>query len=133
MTKKSSIPNKFLAIPITYNDTTIYISVISSKTLFATAKISRADEDKEQGYQRLLNKKRAKEIADYINQGNVIASAIILSAEKTAQLKFDDNNFTYSLAPDSFIVIDGQHRLYGEHMNRVRISHWRYIFLLIFL
>lgn len=129
MTKNSPIPT-FPVIPITYNDTTIYISVISSKTLFATSRVSRADEDKEKGYQRLLNKKRAKEIADYINQGNVIAGAIILSAQKTAQLKFDDKNknLTYSLASDSFIVIDGQHRLYGAHESGQDIPLAVYIF-----
>lgn len=116
MSKKNK---SFSAIPISYNDTMFYMTVIPSKILFDTSKVSRADEDKERGYQRLLGSKRAKDIAKYINDGNVIPGAIILSAQKEANLQFDHKNKTlsYHLAPNAFIVIDGQHRLYGCHQS----------------
>jgi DGQHR domain-containing protein len=116
MSKKNK---SFSAIPISYNDTTFYMTVIPSKILFDTSKVSRADEDKERGYQRLLGSKRAKDIAKYINEGNVIPGAIILSAQKEAKLQFDHKNkkLSYNLAPNAFIVIDGQHRLYGSHQS----------------
>jgi len=109
----------FSAIPISYNDITFYITVIPSKILSDTSKVSRADEDKERGYQRLLDPKRAKDIAKYVNAGNVIPGAIILSAQKEAKLQFDheNNRLTYNLAPNAFLVIDGQHRLYGTHQS----------------
>jgi len=95
------------------------MTVIPSKILSDTSKVSRADEDKERGYQRLLDPKRAKDIAKYVNAGNVIPGAIILSAQKEAKLQFDheNNRLTYNLAPNAFLVIDGQHRLYGTHQS----------------
>jgi DNA sulfur modification protein DndB len=113
------LSQSFSAIPISYNDITFYMTVIPSKILFDTSKVSRADEEKERGYQRLLGSKRAKDIAGYINNGNVIPGALILSAQKEAKLQFDhkSNRLTYYLAPNAFIVIDGQHRLYGIHQS----------------
>jgi DNA sulfur modification protein DndB len=113
----------FHAIPITYNDITFYMTVIPSNILFESSKVSRADEDKEKGYQRLLNSKRAKDIADYINNGNVIPGAIILSAQKEALMQFDHKSklLTYYFVPNAFIVIDGQHRLYGMHQSEQNI------------
>jgi DNA sulfur modification protein DndB len=119
MSKKTKFSQSFSAIPISYNDITFYITVIPSKILFESSKISRADEDKERGYQRLLSSRRAKDIAGYINAGNVIPGAIILSAQKEAKLQFDhkSNLLTYYLVPNAFIVLDGQHRLYGTHQS----------------
>ncbi|MEN8217836.1 MAG: DGQHR domain-containing protein [Pseudomonadota bacterium] len=119
MSKKTQLSQSFSAIPISYNDITFYMTVLPSKILFDTSKVSRADEDKERGYQRLLGSKRAKDIARYINEGNVIPGAIILSAQKEAKLQFDhkSNRLTYYLVPNAFIVIDGQHRLYGTHQS----------------
>jgi hypothetical protein len=93
----------------------LYITVIPSNILFDTSKISRADEDKERGYQRLLGSRRAKDIAKYINEGNVIPGAIILSAQKEAQLKFDakSNQLTYSLSSNSFVVFSFQRSSVG--------------------
>jgi DNA sulfur modification protein DndB len=67
----------------------------------------------------LLGKARAKKIADYINQGNVIPGALILSAQKGVIKGYDKNlkKLKVSNAPGSFLVIDGQHRLYGAHQS----------------
>jgi DNA sulfur modification protein DndB len=121
--KKTKYPPSFSAFPIHYNGITFYLAVIPSKILFDTSKVSHANEDKEKGYQRLLGLKRAKDIASYLNEGNVIPGAIILSAQKEAKLQFDrkSNQLTYSLASNSFIVIDGQHRLYGAHQSAQNI------------
>jgi len=119
MSEKMKLSQSFSAIRISYNDISFYMTVIPSNILFDTSKVSRADEDKERGYQRLLGSKRAKDIAEYINNGNVIPGAIILSAQKEAKLQFDhkSNRLRYYLAPNAFIVIDGQHRLYGTHQS----------------
>ena len=47
MSKKMKAHQSFSALPISYNDTTFYMTVIPSKILFDTSKVSRADEDKE--------------------------------------------------------------------------------------
>jgi DNA sulfur modification protein DndB len=119
MTQKTKSPPSFSAIRVHYNDTTFYLTVMPSTILFDTSKVSQADKDKEKEYQRLLGSKRAGDIARYILAGYVIPGAIILSAQKEANLQFesDNNRLTFSLVPNSFIVIDGQHRLYGIHQS----------------
>ena len=63
-----------------------------------------------------MNKSRARDIARYLdeNRGS-IPSAIILSAQDKAKLHFDKQTakITFSVVKDSFLVIDGQHRLFG--------------------
>lgn len=95
-----------------------YVTVMSADEIFAFSKVSRVDEDPQEGYQRHLVKRRAESIAEYLNSGNVIPSSIILSAQENAKISFDDasNQLTIHLVPGSFFVIDGQHRLYGSKL-----------------
>jgi len=93
-----------------------YVTVMTAKEIFAFSKVSRVDENPREGYQRFLSEKRAKDIAEYLNAGNIIPGAIILSAQKNADLKFIDGKLSITLIPGSFFVIDGQHRLYGSEM-----------------
>ncbi|MFW2605628.1 DGQHR domain-containing protein [Aliarcobacter butzleri] len=104
---------KIPAINLSINSKECYLAVIASKEIFRNSIVSRVDEDKNNGYQRLLSEKRAKDIAKYLNDGNIIPGCVILSAQKKAKLKFDNNNLEFEEFPDSFFVIDGQHRLYG--------------------
>jgi len=103
------------ALKVKYNDVLFYVAVISSKKLFSISEVSRADENPEDGYQRLLGKARAKKIAEYIREGNVIPGALILSAQDGAVKRYDNakKKLYISSEPNSFFVIDGQHRLYG--------------------
>jgi DNA sulfur modification protein DndB len=78
--------------------------------------VSRKKEEPIKGFQRLLNKKRAKDIANYLDGSNgVIPSALILSAQDNANIRYDEqtNRLSFEVAKDSMLVIDGQHRLYG--------------------
>ncbi|MFZ7336596.1 DGQHR domain-containing protein [Comamonas jiangduensis] len=99
-----------------------YVTVMTANEIFEFSKVSRVDEDANVGYQRHLSEKRADAIADYINAGNIIPGAVILSAQKNAELKFEDGNLTINLIPGSFFVIDGQHRLYGSKKADAEIS-----------
>ncbi len=107
------------ALKVKYNDVTFYVAVISSAKLFSICEVSRADEDTERGYQRLLGTARAKKIADYINAGNVIPGALILSAQENIIKSFDveTKKLKFIDSKGSFLVIDGQHRLYGAHQS----------------
>lgn len=105
-----------LATECTQNNRTFYSTVISSEILKQICFISRRDEDPQKGFQRLLNKSRARNIASYLDEHNgVIPSAIILSAQDKAKLNYnkDTSKIVFTTAKDSFLVIDGQHRLYG--------------------
>lgn len=111
------------ALKVEYNDVTFYIAVVMSKKLFAISEVSRADEDPEVGYQRLLGNARAKKISEYLKSGNVIPGAIILSAQEDVVKSYDKKNKKLKIAniPGSFLVIDGQHRLYGTYQYEENI------------
>lgn len=104
------------AIMCTQNGQNFYITSISSKYLKEMCFVSRKREEPVKGFQRLLNPKRAKDIADYLdtNKGS-IPTAVIVSAQDKAKLKYDKKNMdlSFEVLAESFLVIDGQHRLYG--------------------
>ncbi len=99
-----------------------YVTVMTAKEIFEFSKVSRVDEDARLGYQRHLSEKRAEAIAEYINSGNIIPGAIILSAQKNADLQYSNGILTINLIPGSFFVIDGQHRLYGSELANEEVS-----------
>ena len=73
-------------------------------------------EDSEKGFQRTLNESRAKDIARYLDElKGIIPSALILSAQDNARFAIDSNKGEISFVTNSssFMVLDGQHRLYG--------------------
>ncbi len=112
MAKTVSIP----AIECTQNNKSFYSLIVSSNILKEVCFISRRDDDNKKGFQRLLNETRAKDIARYLDHDQgVIPSSIILSAQDNARLSFDrqTSKLTFTVIKDSFLVIDGQHRLYG--------------------
>ncbi|HIE5561278.1 TPA: DGQHR domain-containing protein [Enterobacter kobei] len=76
------------------------------------------DEDPVSGFQRSLDVKRAAAIAEYIRRGNVIPSSIIISAQPKAGFEYLSKNKTvgFNVDPSSFLIIDGQHRVYGFRM-----------------
>lgn len=104
------------AIECHQNNRTFYSLIINSKILREVCFISRREEDNKKGFQRLLNESRAKDIARYLDQEKgVIPSALILSAQDKTKLSFDkqSSKLMFSIVKDSFLVIDGQHRLFG--------------------
>jgi len=111
------------ALPVRYSKVEFYISIIPAKQLFKIAKVSRAEEDPEIGFQRTLGKQRAVNIKKYLDDGNVIPGSIILSAQNISDLAFDskDKTITFNDLANSFLVIDGQHRLYGANMSDVNV------------
>lgn len=104
------------AIKCSQNNYIFYVATLNSKILKEMCFVSRKKEEPIKGFQRLLNKKRAKDIASYLNVENgVIPSALILSAQDNAALRYDAKNrkISFEKVSDSLLVIDGQHRLYG--------------------
>lgn len=111
--------NDLLAWNIGNEDVDCFVTVMKAKDIFQLSEVSRASEKPEDGYQRLLNRKRAQDIAAYLDEGNIIPGAIILSARKEYNLKFDKTNNTISFDENNnekLLVIDGQHRLFGASM-----------------
>ena len=104
------------AIECSQNGKSFFITIINSNKLKEMCFVSRKKEDPLKGFQRLLNPKRAKDIANYLDMNKgVIPSALIVSAQDNADIRFDKKNMSVSFekVKDSLMVIDGQHRLYG--------------------
>lgn len=93
-----------------------YSLTIPSDVLARTCFVSTRAEDPQEGFQRLLDPKRAQEIANYIDNGlGTIPTSIILSAQESAGLDYVRKTKTLEFAdqPHGFLVLDGQHRVFG--------------------
>ncbi len=93
-----------------------YTLTMPSDILAKTCFVSTRDEDPKDGFQRLLDKNRAQQIADYIDKGfGSIPSSIVLSAQPEAQLRVIGKGKTieFKYTPKAFLILDGQHRVYG--------------------
>lgn len=96
-----------------------YTCTIPSDVLAKCCFVTTREDDPKMGFQRTLDKDRAREIANYIDSGlGTIPSAIILSAQKEAELKIVSQGKTveFNESPKSFLILDGQHRVYGFSM-----------------
>lgn len=95
---------------------TMHISVLAE-----TCFVSRRIDDPKKGFQRRLDKSRALQIANYIDVDHgVIPNAIILSAQPEADLRVVGRGKTVEFRRTSkaFLVLDGQHRVYGFTMAK---------------
>lgn len=93
-----------------------YTLTMHSDVLAATCSVSTRSEDPATGFQRALDKKRALEIANYIDSDlGTIPNSIILSAQESANLKIVGRGKTleFTNTPGAFLILDGQHRVYG--------------------
>ncbi|PTP83179.1 DGQHR domain-containing protein [Vibrio splendidus] len=93
-----------------------YSFTMPSDVLAKCCYVINRDEDPELGFQRVLDKKRAKEIANYIDSGmGTIPSAIVLSAQDIAEFNYDSRakSVSFNSINTAFLIIDGQHRVFG--------------------
>jgi DGQHR domain-containing protein len=94
-----------------------------SDVLAATCFVSHRDEDPKEGFQRHLDKARAQSIADYIDSGHgTIPTSIILSAQPEAGLlAAGSKTIEFEKTRRAFLILDGQHRVYGFSLARTAI------------
>lgn len=100
---------------------TFYSLTIPSEVLASTCFVINREEDPIAGFQRELDQNRAREIALYIDEGlGTIPSSIVLSAQEDALLEYDrrKKSISFNGIPKAFLIIDGQHRVYGFHLAR---------------
>ena len=104
------------AIECNQNGKIFYLTVLKNDLLKDICFVSRRDEDSKKGFQRNLNESRARDIAKYLDEmRGVIPSVLILSAQSVAKFAFNTKSHDISFIANekSFMVLDGQHRLYG--------------------
>jgi DGQHR domain-containing protein len=114
----------YAAVLITQGEHRFYQLAMPSDTLGECTFVSTRDADPESGFQRLIDEKRAREIAAYIDSGHgTIPTSVILSAQEICSLEYDSRNKTVSfeLSPNSFLILDGQHRVFGFKVAETKI------------
>ncbi len=112
---------KFSANLIRQGKHRLFTCTIPSDVLSECSFVSTRDEDPQTGFQRLLDKKRAIEIANYIDSGlGTIPNSIVVSAQPIAKFKELGNGKTIEFEdnPKSLLILDGQHRVYGFSMAK---------------
>jgi DGQHR domain-containing protein len=95
-----------------------------SEVLANTCFVTTRDEDPKKGFQRVLDSKRALEIANYIDLGfGTIPTSIVLSAQPGAELKVIGRGKTLEFRdnPKAFLILDGQHRVYGFSLAKTSL------------
>lgn len=101
-----------------------YTLTMPTEVLAKCCYVTSRDEDPDAGFQRVLDKKRAQEIADYMDQGfGTIPSSIVLSAQASADLRdvAKGKTLEFTFHPKSFLVLDGQHRVYGFSLAKTNL------------
>lgn len=101
-----------------------YSFTMPSDVLAETCFVVNRDEDPIEGFQRELDKKRASEIASYIDSGlGTIPSSIVLSAQEDSGFIYDSKNksVSFNKISKAFLIIDGQHRVYGFKLAKTAL------------
>ncbi|MBP23612.1 MAG: hypothetical protein CL547_14875 [Alcanivorax sp.] len=101
-----------------------YSFTMPSDILADTCYVINRDEDPIEGFQRELDRKRASEIANYIDSGlGTIPSSIVLSAQEDCEFTYDSKTKSISFNPidKAFLIIDGQHRVYGFKLAKTAL------------
>ncbi len=114
MEKKKRV--KFSANLIRQGKHRLFTCTMPTDILARCSFVSTRDEDPKEGFQRLLDKKRAQEIADYIDIGfGTIPSSIVVSAQTEARFKEVGGGKTIEFENNqrSLLILDGQHRVFG--------------------
>jgi DGQHR domain-containing protein len=113
----------YRALQIVQNGTRFYFATIPVDELFPFSFVARRDEEPTAGFQRALNEARADDIAQYLAEGTgSIPSNIVLSAQSGTNLKYTARagSISFHPHPGAFLVLDGQHRLWGYQKCAVR-------------
>ena len=114
----------YTASLITQGRHRFYSLTIPSTVLAETCFVVDRDEDPIEGFQRLLDRKRAQQIADYIDAGfGTIPTSVVLSAQSVSRFIYNRVNRTVRFQNNSksFLVLDGQHRIFGFHLAKAEL------------
>lgn len=120
MSEEPSIKS-YTASLVSQGEHRFYTLTVPAEVLARTCFVTTREEDPEEGFQRLLSKSRAQDIADYIDSGlGTIPTSVVLSAQREADFEYSSKNRTVSFkdVEDAFLILDGQHRVYGFRLAK---------------
>ena len=115
--KKTGMVQGEIVVPaeeLNQGDAKLYLFKMKASVLWSIISINRRDADKDEGYKRVLPNSRVKALSGYIEAGNPIPNAIVVSFDKATYTK-KDRTLKIPAGKDVGWVIDGQHRLAGAH------------------
>ena len=101
-----------------------YTLAMPSDVLAETCVVDLRSKNPIDGFQRILDKRRAEEIKQYIDKGfGSIPTSIVLSAQASAGLSYTSAKRTlrFRKKGGSFLILDGQHRIYGFFLSDTRL------------
>lgn len=101
-----------------------YTLSMPSDVLGETCMVEPRYQDPAEGFQRALDEKRGRDIAAYIDSGlGTIPTSIVLSAQPEAELQYRRvaRTLSFKKTPRSFLILDGQHRVYGFRLAQSRL------------
>jgi DGQHR domain-containing protein len=121
---RSSEPYRYSVSLVTQGKHRFYTLTMPSEVLANTCYVTTRDEDPKAGFQRVLDRKRAQEIAEYIDVGfGTIPNSIVLSAQREAELQVIGKGKTVQFKdhPKAFLILDGQHRVFGFSLAKTSL------------
>lgn len=121
VTQKKVKAVNYPCLMMTQNNHRFFLTSIPVSALFPFCFVSNRSEDNIQGFQRQLSKARADDIANYLNKGtDSIPTNVVISAQTDAELKYNSKSKTiaFERVDKAFLVLDGQHRLWGYELCR---------------
>jgi len=119
--ERSSSVVSYPCLKFVEHDQTILLLTAPAKELFRILAINKRDPDKRKGYQRALSQSRIAQIARFIDSGEIMPTALVVSLEH-AHLKDRGRTVEIEDRPDAGWVIDGQHRLAGASEAQMSIT-----------
>ncbi len=104
---------KFDALAVNQGKKKFYLFTCKASDLWSFSKINQRQEDKDEGYQRVLSSSRVKKIKQFIIEGNAIPGAIVISINGA---NYVNKKIEIPDKDDAAWIIDGQHRSAGAAM-----------------
>jgi DNA sulfur modification protein DndB len=104
------------ALALEQNGQKFYFATIPKEDVFPFCYVAGREEDAKDGFQRTLDYNRARDIARYLDDSiGSIPTNVVLSAQSDAEVEYSSKSklIKFKRKPKAFLVLDGQHRLYG--------------------
>lgn len=116
MVTKAKPAVSYPCLTMSQNQHRFFLTSIPVSDLFSHCFVSTRNDDNLEGFQRQLSRSRAEDISKYLNQGvGSIPTTVVLSAQESSGMVYNSRSKTikFSRTDKAFLVLDGQHRLWG--------------------
>ena len=129
----SERPKVVQAINVNMAGHTVYVFELTIEEILKTCYVFRKKEVMDEGYQRLLNQKKLKDLNSFLRAGraNLFPNSILINLhgriDEPTRTDFNMVELRYPMTSGSFNIIDGQHRVYGYCQSGLDLSAQRLI------